>query len=584
MRRNCVLSILTMVFGISLLFPAWVDADKGAANKHTKVITLTLMQIGDLHGELLTRPNLREDAIGSLEECGVSRLYTVIKQIRREDSDALLFNIGDTLQGGAEFLFTQGQAIVDIFDTFSINAYASGNWDFLYGKQRYLELFSNGRWGAVGANLYDADTGERVLPPFRIIKTKGLKVGVIGLTTSRGIPAIPGVSIGLTFTSAADELPPLIDELRNVRKVDVLILLSEQGLAKNIVLSEMFPGIDIVMSADMHEETPNVVVSNSGTLLSEVGEQGAHVSKYTLVVEKNKATGESRILSWDFSFISVDETVKQNKKIQKMVDKVRKTYITGPHFVPHVNPINGSTLDMPIDTIVGYARTGLYRNNFSQHPLPGAVEGTSHDFLTDAYRHQGGSDIGIINGGFRFGTHIPPGPIRLEQIFHFLPAGAQLATGTIKGQALKNVLENMIEFVFVKEPLKMFNGWLFAYSGVIFDLDLSEPKGSRAKNVMILRQVTDMWEPLSLGDDYTVAGHYYDADPNRVGPFRNLTDVLVLKRDDGSPKDVTESIVDYLKIHDADPVTGRIRLLHPLPSPLYGNPEVQPLRGAASEI
>jgi sulfur-oxidizing protein SoxB len=577
--KNSKTYLIVGIFLSTIFLSTWVSADK-----NIKVITLTLMQMGDLHGELQSGPNLREDAVGSLQECGVARLYTVIEQIRSEDRHALLFNIGDTLQGGAEFLFTQGQAIVDIFDKFKINAYASGNWDFLYGKRRYLELFRKERWGAVGANLYDEDTGERVLPPFRIIKTKGIKVGVIGLTTSRGIPAIPGVSAGLFFTSAVDELPPIIDELRNVYKVDVLVLLSEQGIAKNIVLAEMFPGIDIVMSADMHEETPNVVVAKTGTLLSEVGEQGAHLSKYVLTIEKNKATGESRILDRSFNFISVNELIKPNKKIQKMVDKIRKPFVAGSHFVPHLNPINGSTLDIPIDTVVGYATIGLYRNNFSHHSLPGAVEGTSHDFLTDAYRHQADSDFGILNGGFRFGTHVPPGPIRLEQIFHFLPAGAQLATGTVKGQALKNVLENMIEFVFVKDPLKMFNGWLFAYSGVKFDLDLSVPKGSRAINVKVLRQATDLWEPLSLGADYTVAGHYYDADPNRVGPFRNLSDVSVLTREDGSPKDVTESIVDYLKTHDANPVTGRIHLLHPLPPPIYGNPEVQPLNGAASNI
>lgn len=573
--------ILACVF-ISVVVLSIASIGTATAAPDKKTVKLTLIQIGDLHGELETRPNLREDSTGLLQECGVARLYTAIKNIREEDPHALLFNIGDTLQGGAEFLFTRGQAIVDIFDEFGIDGYASGNWDFLYGKQRYVELFSKGRWGAVAANVYDAGTGKRILPPYRIIKTKGLKVGVIGLTTSRGIPGIPGISDGLIFTSATDELPGLIDELRNQNKVDVLVLLSEQGLAKNIVLSELYPGLDIVMSADMHEETPNVVVSASGTLLSEVGEQGAHVSKYVLEVEKNRRTGKSSVVNWEFDFISVNESLVPNKQIQKMVDEVRREFVAGPHFKHHVNPMNGSTLDMPIDTIVGYANVGLFRNNFSQHALPGVVEGTSHNFLTDAYRIQAGTDLSILHGGFRFGTHVPQGPIRLEQIFHFLPAGAQLATGTIKGQAIKNILENMIEFVFVSEPLKMFNGWLFGYSGVNFDLDLSVPKGNRAKNIKVRRNKTGKWKSLNVESNYTVAGFYYDADPNRVGPFRNLNDVTLLTRDDGSPKDITEFIVDYLQTHNADPDIGRIQMIQKLPPPIYGNPEVQPLRGAAA--
>jgi sulfur-oxidizing protein SoxB len=134
--KNSKTFLIVGIFLSTIFLSTWVSADK-----NIKVITLTLMQMGDLHGELQSRPNLREDAVGSLQECGVARLYTVIEQIRSEDRHALLFNIGDTLQGGAEFLFTQGQAIVDIFDKFKINAYASGNWDFLYGKRRYLELF-----------------------------------------------------------------------------------------------------------------------------------------------------------------------------------------------------------------------------------------------------------------------------------------------------------------------------------------------------------------------------------------------------------------------------------------------------------
>ena len=73
------------------------------AEHNTKTEKLTLIQIGDLHGELESRPNLREDSADYLEESGVARLYTAIQKIREKDKGALLFYIGDTLQGGAEF-------------------------------------------------------------------------------------------------------------------------------------------------------------------------------------------------------------------------------------------------------------------------------------------------------------------------------------------------------------------------------------------------------------------------------------------------------------------------------------------------
>src|SRR5262245_26630029 len=67
-----------------------------------------------------------------------------------------LLNTGDTIQGSAEVLFTRGQAIADVVDQFKIDYFAPGNWDFVYGSQRFLELFggNKARWGAIFANLY----------------------------------------------------------------------------------------------------------------------------------------------------------------------------------------------------------------------------------------------------------------------------------------------------------------------------------------------------------------------------------------------------------------------------------------------
>lgn len=50
----------------------------------------------------------------------------------------------------------------------------------------------------------------------------------------------------------------------------------------------------------------------------------------------------------------------------------------------------------------------LYRGNFSDHTMPGVIEGSSHDFLADAFREQTGADVGTIRG-FRYGTHIAKG-------------------------------------------------------------------------------------------------------------------------------------------------------------------------------
>ena len=86
-------------------------------------------------------------------------MYTKISQIRATHSrNTLLFNTGDTIQGSAEALFTKGQALVDVLNRFAIDAYALGNWDWVYGVDRALELFAGpspkAPWNALAANAY----------------------------------------------------------------------------------------------------------------------------------------------------------------------------------------------------------------------------------------------------------------------------------------------------------------------------------------------------------------------------------------------------------------------------------------------
>lgn len=124
-----------------------------------------LIHIGDIHGHLVPRANVRSDTTGRMEG-GVARMYTVVKKIREEGKSGkldttILVNTGDTLQGSGEALFTRGQAMVDVLNLFKIQAYTPGNWDFLYGKDRFEELFvgTNGNppvapWNGVASNLY----------------------------------------------------------------------------------------------------------------------------------------------------------------------------------------------------------------------------------------------------------------------------------------------------------------------------------------------------------------------------------------------------------------------------------------------
>jgi 2',3'-cyclic-nucleotide 2'-phosphodiesterase (5'-nucleotidase family) len=555
---------------------------------------ITLVHTGDFHGHLIARPNVRSDGAGRLEG-GLARIYTKIQEIRAREQHTLLLHTGDTIQGSAEVLYTRGQAIVDVVNLFKIDAFAPGNWEFVYGNARFLELFGGARpkapWNALAANVYYSTLSEdpttpypdkagllpntkprqRVLRPYSVKRVGALKVGILGFTTDRG-PQVVGKNVtkGFTFTKGDAELKELLPVLRDKEKVDLVVMISELGLANNIRLAEAHPGIDVILSSDMHEETHKPVVTKTGTIIIEEGQDGTMMGELKLRVEKR------RVKDWKFTPYNITADIPEDKSIAEKIRQVRKTFVSGPGFVRHVNPFNGTLLQRPIDTVVGYTKKPLHRSNFTHEDMPGVIEGSSHDFLADAFRAVAGADIGAIRG-FRYGTHVVPGPIKMEDLYHFIPIGPVIAKGTIKGQQLKNQIENSADGSLNPDVSKWTGGWLFNFSGVTLDFDAYQPKGQRAGNIRV------NGKPLDLTAPYTYASYWYAGDPNLINVVPT-TDVVLLKDKEGKPMDGTEVVVQYLESlpgRTADTQLNRIRLLAPLPAAKFGFPEVQPLRGAA---
>lgn len=552
---------------------------------------LTLIHMGDLHGHLIPRPNMREGDVTEGEMVGgLAYVYDQVKKIRARQPNNLLVNTGDTIQGSAEALYSKGGAMVDILNLFGIDAFAIGNWDYLYGTERFRELFAgvDGReplanWNALAANLYYATlyefpetrypelAGTRVVPPYMVRDVGGVRVGIVGLTADRGPQAVSTMVIeGFYMTPGEEELEAAVPLLREKEKVDLIVLISERGLAANLELVETIPGIDVVLSSDMHEETWKVLEAKSGTLLVEEGQDGTMLGEMNLVVKDGK------IADWDFTAHRITTTNNQPApEIQAKIDEIRAAYVNGAGFVPHVNPINGSVLRTPIDTVIGHTKVALHRSNYAEHDaMPAVVEGSSHDFLSDAFRGACESDVGMIRG-FRYGTHVAPGPVKLEDIYHFIPIGPQVACGLMSGDDIKLIIENGAQSSLTQWVGAWGGGWIIGMSGVTYDLDPYNEWGFRTSNVRV------NGEALDPEKYYSVGGYWYVDNPGMINRKRAL-EIKVLRDPDGGIVDATAVVAYYLRSlpdRTANPEMNRIRLLRPLPKRIGPNAEIQPLAG-----
>lgn len=598
MRGWCQARSVAAVLLLAVPLLATTGDASQATRRHRADGTVTLIHIGDLHGHLVPRPDALGD--GTRTVGGVARVAAIVERIRHErGARTLLVNVGDGVQGSAEALFSRGQAVIDALAPLGIDAYVPGNWDYVYGIDRFVEMFANdgsrpiAPWPTIASNLYYAMpgagmrspyvdvTGERVLPPFVVRDVGGVRVGIIGITTTRGPRALGKSSTrGVTFTPGDAELPALIARLRGPERANVVVVASELELANNIGIAERIPGIDVILSADMHELTREPIVTSTGTVVVEEGQDGAAVGELTLMVRYG------RVASWDWRLHDVTDRVPEDPRVAGVIDAVRRPFLAHAGPARLVNPINETVLAGPIDQVVGYTTVALHRANPASHPTPAVLEGSSHDFLADALRAVTAADVALIRG-FRFGTHVRPGPISREALYHYLPIGAQVAVvDSVPGRVILAQLETSLDGAIDPDPRRWTGGWLVGVSGLTFDVDPYQRAGARITNVRV------NGVPLETTDArrYVVAGLWFDTEPDAVSNCVPCvapgTRVRRLESANGGPRDAVDVVADYLaSLPDStvSPVLGRVRLLRPLPPPLHRFPELQPLHGAVAE-
>lgn len=609
---------------------AYVPAAIGGDNE----VEIKLIHIGDIHGHLIPRPNARSDGDGRMEG-GLARMYSKIQSIRGDGKKALLINTGDTIQGSAEALYTRGQAVVDVINLFGIDAFAPGNWEFVYGTERFRELFAgvNGAaptapWGAVAANVYydgvanpayAALDGQSVLPKYKIFNKNGVRVGVLGFTTDRG-PQVVGSAVtkGFRFLNSAPgsagvagsdasevevELKSRIAELRP--QVDLLVVASELGLANNIVLAERTPGIDVILSSDMHEETRAPFVTRNGTIIVEEGQDGTMLGELEFEYTKD-SSGKLTLKEWEWKAHTINDRLSENKTISNKVNAVRAPFINTTTAKTFVNPFNGTNLAGPINEIVGHTAIPLHRSNYTDASMPALVEGSGHDFLTDAFRSVGiarlGSEmdagtrpaevIGAIRG-FRYGTHIQAGPIKREDIYHFVAIGPKIACGTIEGGKVKGQMESAADGSLNPDPRRWTGGWLFNFSGLTSELYATSGATydpvtgatigalNRQRNIKVQHK-NAVFSPWLASKTYTYCSYFYDNDPTLINRVQIsnafVPSIHVIKDANGQVMDGVEVVVEYLQSlpnMTANPVLNRTTIMEPLPAAITSNKEVQ---------
>ena len=523
--------------------------------------TVTFLHYNDLHAHLTSHADLVSDAAGQpgaevhlAERGGLARLATLIKQQRAAYPASVLMNIGDTYHGGVEALYTNGNAIVDPVNALGIDIGVPGNWDFAYSpavtRLRYSSLTAMEKrlleaaagmtikrpaFPNLGGNVtltVGSKAGQPLMPATKLMTIDGVKVGFIGITSDI-VPEMHSVlAAGMSFLAGEAAYRDYVNsnaaQLR-AGGAQLVVVMSELGIHKDARLADVIlPGsVDVFFSAHTHEAVFEPLVGKSGARVVEAGNDG-WLGRMRVTVEAGKAP------SFDWAMLPVTPDLAEDAATKALVNAARAPFLADadrdgrldtPIALP--NMAISLTLTQPINRVAGYVDAPLDRRN--------ALESSFNDAWSEALRGYAGTDL-ALTPGFRFDAviapgatyedgHVAQGDVTLEDVYRYFPVPYSMATGTVSGARLQEVVEGNLAGVFSSDAFSQHGGWADGWAGVNLKINLAAND-----NVRVQAMTRPDGSLIAPGDSMSIAGCQRPLDDAGVlcsySGFANVTPLL----------------------------------------------------------
>jgi sulfur-oxidizing protein SoxB len=410
---------------------------------------------------------------------GFAHLATLIKRVRASRPQALLLDGGDTWQGSATALWTNGQDMVDACKLLGVDL-MSGHWEFTLGAQRVQQIVENdlrGRIGFLAQNIRTTDFGDPVFEPAALRSVNGVPVAVIGQAFPYTPIANPRHFVpDWTFGIQEESLQQRVDELRG-QGARVVVLLSHNGMDVDLKLAARVTGIDAILGGHTHDgmPAPVIVANRSGrTLVTNAGSNGKFLGVLDFDVGTDAKGG--RVRDFRYKLLPVfAKPLPADAAMQAHIDAVRAPF------------------KAKLDEVLATSDRLLYRR--------GNFNGTWDQLILDALMDVKGAEI-AFSPGFRWGTSLLPGqPITRESMMDQLAITYPQTTLTeMSGATIKTILEDVADNLFNPDPYYQQGGDMVRVGGLQYTCAPNEKAGSRISGLRL------NGTPLEAGKAYEVAG------------------------------------------------------------------------------
>jgi len=452
---------------------------------------LTVMHTNDTHAHL----------------ADAARRATLVKQVREDADETLLFDAGDVFSGDLYFTKWFGMADLKVMNEMGYDAMTFGNHEFDQGTSTLAKFVQAAKFPLVSSNidfskdehmksllkapaLLDTKNGHTIehagVYPYVVLDVNGHKVGVFGLTTEdTKETSSPGKDV--VFNEASASAKKTVDALQS-EGINIIIALSHLGYGRDIDLAKKVQGIDLIVGGHTHTQLNAPEVVNNGgvpTVIVQANEWGKFLGRVDLTFDKQGVvqTGKDQLKG---SLLTVDTTVAEDKEVKKILDPYK------------------AELEELKKEVIGKSTVNLdgERQNVRSR------ETNLGNFIADGMlawaKSKKKADFALTNGG-GIRASMKEGDITMGDLRTVMPFGNTLFILDVTGQQLKDGLENGVSGAKSTD----LPGKFPQVSGIRFKWDPAKPAGSKVYDIEIAKGTG--YVSLNPNDTYRMATNSFVA-------------------------------------------------------------------------
>ena len=533
-----LLSVLLALVMVLALLPSAAFAAEG--EKH-----ITILGTSDMHGNIW---GFSYEDSKETDNNGMARLYTYIQQVRAENPNTILIDAGDDIQGTimTDDIYNkipeEPHPVVAAMNYMGYDAMTLGNHEFNWGIDTMQKILSQAQFPVLAANVKDASGGFVTGAGWTIVEKDGVKVAVIGVVTP-DVPIWDGGKEGVeacTYEAANTAVKNAIAEIGD--GADVIVVSAHMGMYAEFdedggsdsaqkILDDN-PEIDVLQVAHNH-----VVVSETqgDTVIGGVRNGGRDIARFDLTLDQNNHVTDATVEIVDMTGVTPSQDLRDIELVKESHQKTID-FITG----------GGSGEDGEGGAALG-STTAKFQPVDEIAGLPeGKLQDTAvMDLINKVQLENSGADVSAA-ALFKDTSDLPEGDINYGNIFDIYKFDNTLYRVTVTGKELKGYMEwaaacynqwvpGDINISFDPE----YPGYLYdMFAGVDYEIDLSQPKGERIKNVMF------KGAPLQDDQTLTLAVNNY-----RYSSALKAQNLIAGKKEWESSNSIRDMIVAYLAEH-----------------------------------